>query len=110
MVYEGFKIHSYEKIMEAYCSNKRCKKKPELMEVSNGFISRALFCPDCKSVYVLKLERVEKVSKEFLDQCLDQLEHENRKKILIAELVIEKQQKVEKEREARYKKSKKRKK
>jgi hypothetical protein len=85
--------------MEAYCSNKRCKKKPELMEVSNGFISRALFCPDCKSVYVLKLERVEKVSKEFLEQCLDQLEHENRKKILIAELVIEKQQKVEKERE-----------
>lgn len=107
MIYEGFKIHSYERIHEAYCTSHKCRKKrPELIEVSNGFLSRSLFCPECHSVYVLKLERYpkEKVKKEFLQQCLDELEHHRRKKILIGELVLEQEHRKEQEREARMKK------
>lgn len=102
MIYEGFKIHSIEHIHEAYCTSHRCrKKKPELIEVSNGFLSRSLFCPVCHSVYLLKLERVPKVNKVFLEQCLDELEHQNRKKLLIGELVMEKEMRQEKKIEAR---------
>ena len=102
MIYEGFKIHSVEHIHEAYCSSHRCrKKKPELIEVSNGFLSRSLFCPVCHAVYVLKLERHTKVPKAFLQQCLDEVEHQNRKQLLIGELVMEKELRQRKKEEAR---------
>lgn len=76
MIFEGFKLHAVPTIREAYCRNKKCKTKPELVEVSNGLLSVALFCSNCHSVYALKLERIQKVSKEYLRQCLDQIELE----------------------------------
>lgn len=74
MIFKGFKLHAVPTIHEAYCTNPKCKTKPELFEVSNGFLSSALFCPNCHSVYLLELTRHPKVPKEFMRQCLDELE------------------------------------
>ncbi len=107
MIYEGFKIHSVEHIQEAYCQNKRCKTKPEMLEVSNGFLSRALFCPACHSVYILRLELVPKTHKnykEFKQQCLDELRHDQLKKEAIGKLVLEQTQRKARERDARVQK------
>jgi len=106
MIYEGFKIHSIEHFTEAYCTNKQCKKKPELLEVSNGFLSRALFCPNCKSVYVLKLEKVPRknVTKQFMEQCLEDVEFERRKSLLIGEIALEREMKREGQRTAKIRK------
>ena len=79
MVFNNFKLHATPTLHEAYCTNKKCKKKPELTEVSNGFVSSAWFCHECKSVYLLQLERQTKVPKEFLQQCLDELERDYRR-------------------------------
>lgn len=79
MIFEGFKIHAVPHIDDAYCTNKRCKKKGRLEEVSNGFLSAALFCRECESVYLIKLERVKKVPKDFLQQCKDEIERKLRK-------------------------------
>jgi predicted deacetylase len=73
MIFQGFNLHATPTLHEAYCTNKKCKEKPELVEVSNGFVSRAWFCTECYNVYVLNLVREEKVSKEFLQQCLDEV-------------------------------------
>jgi len=78
MIFNGFKLHAVPTIHEAYCTNKKCKKKPELVEVSNGLLSISLFCIECKSVYILKLERQEKVSKAYLQQCMDEVEGNRR--------------------------------
>lgn len=105
MIYEGFKIGSIEHIHDAYCTSYKCRKKvTELIEVSNGLLSRALFCPECHAIYILKLERVRKVNKEFLEQCLEEVDFQNRKKNLIDEMALEKEKKREQQREARMKK------
>lgn len=78
MIFNGFKLHAVPTIHEAYCTNKKCKKKPELVEVSNGLLSISLFCKECKSVYILKLERQEKVSKAYIQQCIDEVEGNRR--------------------------------
>ncbi len=83
MIYEGFKIHSTEHIDEAYCE---CGKT--LLEVSNGFLSRALYCPQCENVYVLKKVKVpaKKVTEEFLNQCRIESEFQDRKHELYQEI------------------------
>lgn len=85
MIFEGFKIHAVPMLDEAYCNNKRCKRKDKLIEVSNGFLSSALFCPACESVYLIKLERVKKVPKDFLQQCKDEVELDRRRRLTIVE-------------------------
>lgn len=71
MIYEGFKMHAIEHITDAYCE---CGKRLE--EVSNGLLSRALFCPKCENVYILKKIKLpkKKVTKEFIEQCRKELE------------------------------------
>lgn len=85
MIFEGFEIHASPFLTRAYCKNKKCKKKPELMEVSNGMFSSALFCRDCHSVYIIKMEQVKKVPKEFMQQCLNEVARENRKRKAVQE-------------------------
>jgi len=79
MIYEGFKIHSTERISEAYCE---CNA--ELKEVSNGFLSRSLFCPKCENVYLLKKVKLpkKKLTEEFLKQCRFELKFDAESKKL----------------------------
>jgi len=116
MNYEGFKIHSTERIMEAYCTNKRCKKRgeKEMVEVSNGFASIALFCPHCESVYVLSLEKVDgRIKKnreryaEFIQQCRDKVRLNELKRQAIGQFVLEQTERREKERDKRLSKKRK---
>jgi hypothetical protein len=76
MIFKGFKLRTHPSIVEAYCTNPKCKTKPELHEVSNGFLSVSLFCSNCHSVYLLELVRQPKISKPYLRQCLDEVELE----------------------------------
>lgn len=66
MIYDGFKIAATPFICDAYC---KCGSR--LIEVTNGLLSTAMYCPKCESVYVLKLIKLadKKVSEEFLQQC-----------------------------------------
>ena len=66
MKYEGFEIHASPFITDAYCE---CGKR--LIEVANGLLSTAMYCPKCENVYRLKLIKVnrKKASKKFLKQC-----------------------------------------
>ena len=66
MDFENFMIHAEPYIYKAYC---KCGQKLE--QVPNGMASVAMFCPDCESVYVLKLIKLpsKKITEEFLDHC-----------------------------------------
>ena len=79
MIFKNFKLHAVPTVHDAFCNNPKCKTKPTLVEVSNGFLSIALFCPACKSVYLLELVRQLKVPKDFLLQCFDEVEIEKAK-------------------------------
>ena len=109
MIFEGFKLHAVPTIHEAHCRNKKCKKKPELVEVSNGMLSlsMALFCTECKSVYLLKLIRKQNVPKEFIQQCLDEVERDNRRREASYAFTNELEERKELERDKKLKKSKK---
>lgn len=107
MIFEGFKLHAIPTIHEAYCTNKKCKKKPELTEVSNGLLSRAWFCHACNSVYLLQLERQTKIPKEFLQKCLDEIERNYRKDAAVFQFNKEIEERKELERDNRLKKAKK---
>jgi hypothetical protein len=74
MIFENFKLRAISVIFDAFCTNPKCKTKPSLVEVSNGLLSTAMFCPSCRNVYLLKLVREPKVPKEFLQQCLNEIE------------------------------------
>lgn len=72
MKYNDFEIHAIPVITRAYC--KECRTK--LIEIDNGWLSKAMFCPKCNNVYALKLTKVpnKKVSKGFLRQAKIQIE------------------------------------
>jgi len=65
MKFKGFSIFSEIYIPDAYCE---CGTN--LKMVSNGWISRVMFCPKCESVYELKLIKIpkNKVTKKFIKQ------------------------------------------
>lgn len=66
MIYDGFKIAATPFITDA-----NCKCGHRLIEVPNGLMSTAMFCPKCEDVYQLKLIKTpkSKVTSEFLEQC-----------------------------------------
>ena len=76
MKFERFSINAIPIFTDAYC---KCGNN--LVEVSNGLLSRALFCKKCKSVYKLELRKVSKkyISKEFLLQCEKESKMTNKK-------------------------------
>jgi hypothetical protein len=67
MIFDSFEIHASPYICKAYC--KTCLNS--LVEISNGWLSRAMYCPKCENVYVLKLVKVpqKKISEEFLNHA-----------------------------------------
>ena len=71
MKFDNFEIHASPFIANAFC--KKCYGK--LIEISNGWFSRAMFCPRCEIVYMVKLIKVpqKKVSKEFLEQAREEV-------------------------------------
>lgn len=78
MVYEDFEIHARPYIINAYCRG--CGT--ELKEVSNGFLSHALFCPKCESVYLPKIMKVpkKKISAGYIKQCRDEVANKLRRR------------------------------
>ncbi|MFX0212226.1 MAG: hypothetical protein ACFFDT_40005 [Candidatus Hodarchaeota archaeon] len=67
MQFENFEIAASPFITKAYCRD--CHES--LVQVSNGWFSKAMFCPKCENVYVVKLVKVQKakINKEFLEQA-----------------------------------------
>lgn len=76
MKYDGFRIVAYPQITDAKC--RKCHNT--LVEVDNGWISTAMFCPHCESIFVLKLVKLpdKKISKNFLNQCKEQNRKQNK--------------------------------
>ena len=67
MQFDNFEIHASPHITNATCP--KCEQ--DMIEVSNGWFSKAMFCKKCENVYVPKLVKVREknISKEFLEQC-----------------------------------------
>lgn len=76
MMYDGFRIYATEHITEAYC--KDCGT--ELREVSNGLLSKSLYCPKCENVYQIKLTKIpkNKITKKYLEQCRKEIGRKNK--------------------------------
>lgn len=70
MNFGKFRIAATPHIIDALCHCGNYAK-----EVSNGFLSSALYCPHCETVYELKMVKVpdSKISPEFLEQCRDEV-------------------------------------
>lgn len=66
MHFDKFRISAIPFIHDAHC---RCGTT--LKQVSNGFLSVAMYCPKCEAVYALRLIRVPKkqIGKKFLAQA-----------------------------------------
>ena len=70
MIFEKFKISAMPFICDAYCE---CGKT--LIEVSDGWMSSALYCEKCENVYALKMVKVNKakISEKYLQQCREEV-------------------------------------
>jgi len=77
MIFEGFKIAATPFIHDAYC-----KCGSYLTEVDNGWFSKAMYCPRCENVYVLKLVKLSnnRVPDKFLKQCREKVKKQTEKK------------------------------
>lgn len=66
MKFTGFEIQA-----EVYITRSFCECGEELKEVSDGWLSSALFCPKCENVYQIKRIKVpkSKITKKYLEQC-----------------------------------------
>ena len=75
MIFEKFELHA-----DPHIHNAQCKCGEILEEVSNGWVSTALFCPKCENVYVLTLVKLpaSKVSPEFLAQAKKEIDDEKK--------------------------------
>jgi len=69
MEFSNFTLCARSFLANAYCS---CGN--DLVEVSNGFVSKAWFCNKCHSVYILELIKVSKnkITKKFIKQCIEE--------------------------------------
>jgi len=69
MIYTNFKIGASPYVYDAYCE---CGK--QMIEVSDGFLSSALYCSQCENIYKLKLVKIPKreVGIEYLKQCREE--------------------------------------
>ncbi len=67
MKYGDVKLHALPHV-EAYCKSKECAI--ELVEISNGLLARALYCPKCSAVYTIHIKklRADRVNKEYLKE------------------------------------------
>lgn len=67
MQFENFEIHAEPVFTQVVC--RKCRGN--CIEVPNGWLSRAWFCPTCEFVYLLKLVKVAKsaIDGPFLTQC-----------------------------------------
>lgn len=67
MKFDDFEIHANPYIINAYCKECRC----DLIEISNGWFSRVMFCPKCENIYALKLIKIpkNKINGRFLEQA-----------------------------------------
>lgn len=76
MIFDNFKIAASPYIHSAYC---KCGNS--LHEVSNGLFSVAMYCPKCENVYLLKLVKLpqSKVTKQFLEQCREEVKKQKPK-------------------------------
>jgi hypothetical protein len=72
MIYDGFKIAATPFICDAYC---KCGSR--LIEVTNGLLSTAMYCPKCENVYALKLVKVpsKRVGDGFLQMCRNKVKN-----------------------------------
>jgi len=70
MQFEGFSIHAVPHIMNAYC---KCGES--LNQVSNGWISKVMYCSKCENIYELVLRKIpnKKVTEKFLIQCREKI-------------------------------------
>lgn len=68
MKFNNFEIHAMP-FFKGYCC---CGEN--LKQVSNGFFSRAMYCPKCENVYLIKLVKAPKkiISKDFLQQAREE--------------------------------------
>ena len=75
MKFKNFSISAYTRIVDAHCD---CRA--ELVEVSNGFLSSAMYCPKCENVYILKLVKVpkSKINDAFLKQSREEYQLKNK--------------------------------
>lgn len=69
MIFKNFRLTATPHIIEASC---KCGNYAK--EVSNGFLSSALYCPHCETVYEIKMVAVpkSKINDEFLEQCREE--------------------------------------
>lgn len=76
MIFENFEIHA-----EPFLTRATCKCGNNLIEVMNGWFSRAMFCYKCENVYIIKLVKVpdKKVNEEFLEQCRESAKKHSKK-------------------------------
>jgi hypothetical protein len=75
--FDKFRIAAMPFITDAYCE---CGGT--LQEVSNGFLSRAMFCPRCENVYLLKLIKVpkKKLTERFMEQAREEAARADKKR------------------------------
>ena len=71
MQFVNFSLYAEPFINKATC--RVCRGK--LTQVPNGFISIAMYCPECENVYTLKLVKVpnKKLNQDFIDMCRDEV-------------------------------------
>ncbi len=67
MKFDNFSVVAIPVLRDASCKN--CKT--ELVEVSNGWFSSAMFCPKCENVYIVKLVKApdKQVNSAFLENA-----------------------------------------
>lgn len=67
VIFENFELHAEPTVTSARC--RKCRN--DLVEVPNGFLSRAWFCPACEFVYMLKLVKApaSTIDDAFMAQC-----------------------------------------
>jgi hypothetical protein len=73
VMFNNFQIGATPYIHHAYC---KCGET--LREVSNGLLSKAMFCPKCESIYMLTLRKVPSklITKDFMKQCKEECKEE----------------------------------
>ena len=68
MKFDNFEIHAIPEIINAYC--RECHNA--LKVISDGWFSKALFCPHCITIYQIKMIKVQndKIDKEYLEKLI----------------------------------------
>lgn len=74
MTFADFDVRAVPRILEPLCPMSKCRG--DLIEIDNGWFSKAWWCPKCEKAFVLGFVKIKNPDRKVIDAQLAEIKEE----------------------------------